>query len=128
MEGKTRELYNKLTDLERKILQGSFDADMEFKTHKTDIERLREIVEELKDRERETSERSYSNFDLTTQNLSATSDRLNELSNQIYNLEKRMETLEEHRSSTDKRVWTVIEKILIGLIGGAITYLFSGLG
>lgn len=127
MEGRSKELYDRLVDLEKKLLEGNFDASLELQSHKSDIERLRDIVEELKSQEMTIGASYRSDFDSFGKDISVTSDKLIEMSHQLDNLEDRIVVLEEHKDKADKRVWGYVEKIVIAIISGIMTMLFNSL-
>lgn len=127
MDVKSKELYDKLNVLEKKVLEGNFDANLKMQSHKSDIERLREIVDELKSQDELLGRVPKKEFDDIGRDISVTSSKLQDLSNQIKNLEERTEVLEEHKSKSDNRVWSYVEKAVIAIISGLMTLLFNNL-
>lgn len=127
MNEKNEELYKTLVGLEKKLLQGNFDVNLELQHHKSDIDRLRDVVEELKKQELHLSSSLQSDVEDVGNRIYVTSDKLSELSNQLSYLETRLVTLEEHKDNADKRVWSYVEKVIIAIISGVMTMLFNNL-
>lgn len=127
MNEKNEELYKTLVGLEKKLLQGNFDVNLELQHHKSDIDRLRDVVEELKKQELHLSSSLQSDVEDVGNRIYVTSDKLSELSNQLSDLETRLVTLEEHKDNADKRVWSYVEKVIIAIISGVMTMLFNNL-
>lgn len=127
MEGRAKELYDRLTELEKKLLEGNFDASLELQSHQTDIESLRNIVDEIKSQESKLDESHRLDFDNVGKEISATSKKLADLNRQLDDLESRTEVLEEHKKKSDNRVWSYIDKAIIAIISGVMTMLFNNL-
>lgn len=127
MEGRAKELYEKLIELEAKLLEGSFDSDLKLQSQKSDIQRLRDIIEELKSKERYLEDYHRNEFEDVGKAVTNTSNRLRDLSTQLDSLESRVSSLEEHKSKSDKRVWSYVDKVIIAIISGIMTLLFNGI-
>lgn len=124
---KNRALYKTLVDLEKKLLEGNFDVNLELQSHKSDIDRLREVVDELKKQDLHVASKHEKSIVDVGKNLTVTSDKLSELIVKMDNLEERLVALEEHKSKTDNRVWSYIDKTIIAIISGIMTLLFNNL-
>lgn len=122
-----KELYKTLVELEKKLLEGSFDVNLELQSHKSDIDRLREVVERLREQDLHVSTEHKKKFDDVGKNLTVTSDKLSELIIKLDNLEDRIIILEEHKSKSDNRVWSYVDKTIIAIISGIMTMLFNNL-
>lgn len=127
MEENYKKHYETLLDLEKKLLEGSFDINLELQSHKTDIDRLREVVEELKRHDLHVSSEHKKGFDSMGKDLTVTSDKLSEMNSKIDNVELRLKALEEHKDKTDTRVWSYIDKVIIAIISGLMTLLLNNL-
>lgn len=124
---KNQKLYETLLGLEKKLMEGNFDVNLELQSHKSDIDRLREVVNELKKQELHLSTTHKESIKSVDENLSVTSRRINELIAKMDALESRLVILEEHKDKTDKRVWTYIDKMIIAIISGIMTLLLNNL-
>lgn len=125
MDDKNKGLYNTLIELEKKLLEGNFDVNLELQSHKSDIDRLREVVDELKEQDLHLKSSHKSSLDDVGDKVAVTSDRIVEISHQLEKIEERLEVLEERKSKTDSRVWSYLDKIIIAIISGLMTLLFS---
>lgn len=124
---KNQKLYETLLGLEKKLMEGSFDVNLELQSHKSDIDRLRDVVNELKKQELHLSATHKESIKSVDENLSVTSGKINELIAKMDALESRLIILEEHKDKTDKRVWTYIDKMIIAIISGIMTLLLNNL-
>lgn len=122
-----KKLYEILIDLEKKLLEGNFDVNLELQSHKSDIDRLRDVVDELKKQDLHVSANHRDNLKSVGDDLSCTSEKLSELNVKIDNLEVRLVALEAHKDKTDKRVWSYIDKMIIAIISGIMTMLINNL-
>lgn len=127
MDEKQKDIYKTLVELEKKLLEGNFNVNLELHSHQSDIDRLREVVDELKEQDLHLKSSQQSRMDNVGKEVSVTTEKLSDISYQLESIEERLKVLEEHKSSADKRVWSYVDKVIIAIISGIMTLLFNSL-
>lgn len=127
MDNRINELYNEIKNLEQRINKGEQTTDRSIEDLKNTVEELQKLTKEIQDVDIANHTKLNENFVAIDKEISVQGEKLANIYHQLGQIERRVKDLEKDDDRAVERSRSIIDRIVIAIIGGLVTYIFGTL-